>query len=376
MASEGSRNGRPIGKLRSGEPYYAPIGQMRYDGDRVQCHLCGRWLKKVGGSHLIAAHGITTAQYRDMFHLYISTSTVAPETAERKRASMLEQFATGQRERKLHRRSARRRSAGGAHSRSSTPSCCASGTPRATRRRPRHRADSQRKVWWCCRTCGHEWQVSPHERTFAGKGCPLCGRRRSIAATIDRNRSYKPPPERSFAARRPDLLAEWHPTRNDGLDPHTIAAGSERKIWWRCSTPGCGREWQAVVMDRTKGKLGCPACVYQRAGRDALAPIPTDRSRRCTPTCSMSGTQPATATSTRTPSSPDQSEDCGGTAPTAGTSGKHHRCHAGTARAAAAQPARSASHAASNSLGQRHRPSAQGWLTLQHRNLKPRLLGG
>jgi hypothetical protein len=28
---------------------------MRYDGDRVQCHLCGRWLMMVGGSHLIAA---------------------------------------------------------------------------------------------------------------------------------------------------------------------------------------------------------------------------------------------------------------------------------------------------------------------------------
>jgi hypothetical protein len=31
------------------------MGEMRYDGDRVQCHLCGRWLKMVGGSHLIAA---------------------------------------------------------------------------------------------------------------------------------------------------------------------------------------------------------------------------------------------------------------------------------------------------------------------------------
>ena len=92
MRPESSRNGRPIGKLESGEPYYAPIGRMRYDGDRVQCHLCGRWLKKVGGSHLIAAHGITTAEYREMFHLYTSTSTIAPETAERKRASMLEQF--------------------------------------------------------------------------------------------------------------------------------------------------------------------------------------------------------------------------------------------------------------------------------------------
>jgi hypothetical protein len=106
------------------------------------------------------------------------------------------------------------------------------------------------------------------------------------------------------------------------------------------------------------GERASPAVLDARTGApvsDALAPFASDRSRRCTPTCSMSGTQPVTATSTPTPSNPDPSEDCGGAAATAITSGKHHRCHAGTAREAAAQPAQSASHAASNSLGQRHR---------------------
>jgi hypothetical protein len=269
MRRERSRNGRPIGKLQDGEPYYAPIGQMRYDGDRVQCHLCGRWLKKVGGSHVLAAHGITTAEYRDMFHLYTSTSTVAPETAERKRASMIEQFATGQRERKVPvppgpPKVGKWRSLAVLY-----PELLREWHPSRNDGRDPYSTGpySHRKVWWRCRKCGNEWQVSPHERTFAGKGCPACGRRRSIAATIERNGSYKTPPERSFAARRPDLLGEWHPIRNGDLDPYTVAAGSERKIWWRCSTPGCEREWQAVVLDRTKGKPGCPTCVYQRAGQ-------------------------------------------------------------------------------------------------------------
>jgi hypothetical protein len=74
------------------------MGQMRYDGDRVQCHLCGRWLKMVGGSHLIAAHGITVAEYREMFHLHGNDSTVAPETSERKRSAMVAQIASGERD--------------------------------------------------------------------------------------------------------------------------------------------------------------------------------------------------------------------------------------------------------------------------------------
>lgn len=90
--------GRPIGRLASGEPYYAPIGRMRYDGDRVQCHLCGRWFKMVGGNHTIAAHDMTVAEYRELFRLNGNVSTVAPETAERKRKTMLAQIASGERD--------------------------------------------------------------------------------------------------------------------------------------------------------------------------------------------------------------------------------------------------------------------------------------
>jgi len=135
---------------------------------------------------------------------------------------------------------------------------------------------THRKVWWCCSECGHEWQTSPNERTSAGKGCPACGRRRSIAATVERNRRVRVPHERSIAVVRPDLLDEWHPSLNVDLDPFTIAAGSERRVWWRCSNGDCRREWQAVVGDRAKRGLGCPACGYRRGGeRRALAD--TDR---------------------------------------------------------------------------------------------------
>jgi len=142
-------NGRPIGKLPSGERYYAPIGAMRYDGDRVhQCHLCGRWLKMVGGVHLLAAHGITTAQYREMFRLFATVSTVSTGDRGAKRASMLAQISSGERDRSVL------------------------GSP------------------------------SP----------PTVGRWRSLGAL------------------HPELMREWHATRNDAVDPYRIGLYSHRKV--------------------------------------------------------------------------------------------------------------------------------------------------
>ena len=34
---------------------------------------------------------------------------------------------------------------------------------------------SNKKVWWKCRTCGHEWQATSHNRS-KGRGCPECAK--------------------------------------------------------------------------------------------------------------------------------------------------------------------------------------------------------
>jgi hypothetical protein len=61
MASLIGRQPHPLGQLATGESYFAPIGAMRSDRERVQCHLCGGWYRMIGGSHLLNAHGWTTA---------------------------------------------------------------------------------------------------------------------------------------------------------------------------------------------------------------------------------------------------------------------------------------------------------------------------
>jgi DNA-directed RNA polymerase subunit RPC12/RpoP len=103
---------------------------------------------------------------------------------------------------------------------------------------------SRGKVAWRCHSCGHHWRQSPKVRSH-GSGCPACGRRRIIEATVQRNQQPLPR-ERSLGALRPDLLNEWHPTRNRGIDPFALSRGSQRKVWWRCAT--C----QTAVNDRTR----------------------------------------------------------------------------------------------------------------------------
>jgi hypothetical protein len=66
-----------FGSLVDGTAFYAPVGEMLRDGeDRVCCHLCGRWMQAVGGTHL-RWHGWTIDDYREAFQLRQQTPTCA-----------------------------------------------------------------------------------------------------------------------------------------------------------------------------------------------------------------------------------------------------------------------------------------------------------
>ncbi len=107
-------------------------------------------------------------------------------------------------------------------------------------------AGSGQKVWWKC-PCGdeHEWEASVYERSQRGRGCPYCSGRRATKAN-------------SFGIRRPDLLEEWHPTKNKGISPFKVTPFSGLKVFWFCKK-GKGHEWEASIGSRTSGN-GCPYC--------------------------------------------------------------------------------------------------------------------
>jgi hypothetical protein len=108
---------------------------------------------------------------------------------------------------------------------------------------------SNKPVWWKCRH-GHEWRAQIASRSSGKRtGCPVCSNRRVESGVND------------LATLRPDLAAEWHPTRNQ-LTPGLLSTGSARSVWWLCTT---GRhEWEDTISTRSRG-YGCPICSGKRA---------------------------------------------------------------------------------------------------------------
>lgn len=84
-----------------------------------------------------------------------------------------------------------------------------------------------------------------------GSGCPACANRVII------------PGENDLATTYPELARQWHPQKNGALTPHTVTAGTHKKVWWRCEK---GHEWQASILARSQNSTGCPAC----AGRQVI----------------------------------------------------------------------------------------------------------
>ena len=108
---------------------------------------------------------------------------------------------------------------------------------------------SDRKAWWVCDK-GYEWDATIASRALIGAGCPYCSGHR----VTDENR---------LSLKAPELVSEWHPSRNGGLTPDDVSFGSGERVWWICQG---GHEWQAVVNSRYDGN-GCRRCSRQGRSR-------------------------------------------------------------------------------------------------------------
>ena len=110
---------------------------------------------------------------------------------------------------------------------------------------------SSKKVWWLCPDCGHEWMASVGNRKN-GSGCPACAQKQRY---ITRSKHIKSS-RGSLLAKSPEIAAQWHPTKNEGLLPDEVTQSSNKKVWWICEK---GHEWQAIIASRTAGAT-CPFC--------------------------------------------------------------------------------------------------------------------
>lgn len=98
------------------------------------------------------------------------------------------------------------------------------------------------KIWWQC-SKGHEWQARIFARFKNGQGCPYCFGRLPIVGVND------------LQTTNPELVTEWHPTKNGNVTPSQIKLGSDFKAYWICLK---GHEWQAIISSRKTNN--CPYC--------------------------------------------------------------------------------------------------------------------
>ena len=104
-------------------------------------------------------------------------------------------------------------------------------------------AGSNTQVDWKC-TQGHEFKMSIKNRTLQGYGCPICSGKRILPGFNDLGTLF------------PLIAAEAI-----DCDPTNVAAGSKKKLEWKCSK---GHRWSASVGNRTANGSGCPFCANKQ----------------------------------------------------------------------------------------------------------------
>ena len=112
---------------------------------------------------------------------------------------------------------------------------------------------SQKAVWWLCnkslceKNCPHEWEAIICDRT-RGSNCPFCSIPTRKVCQCN-----------SLFAKRPDLMREWHETKNSHYDPKQLSVHSGASICWKCTF--CDYEWIARPAARSEGiQRGCRRC--------------------------------------------------------------------------------------------------------------------
>ena len=124
-------------------------------------------------------------------------------------------------------------------------------------------ANAGQVVWWLLpyddpNTRKHfdfEWEATIYSRN-SGIGCPFFYGREVWPGFND------------LATTNPELVAQWHPTKNGDLNPTQVTAGSTKKVWWLLpyDDPNTGKhfkfEWKATIYSRNSGN-GCPFLIGQ-----------------------------------------------------------------------------------------------------------------
>ena len=116
--------------------------------------------------------------------------------------------------------------------------------------------DAHKDLKWKClkEGCGEEFGSS-WNHINNNRGCPFCnGRQVGLSNCL--------------ATKNPELVKQWHPTKNGDLTPWDVTCGNDSlNIWWQCSE-NQEHKWQANIHARYTNKSGCPYCSGRYATKE------------------------------------------------------------------------------------------------------------
>jgi hypothetical protein len=92
------------------------------------------------------------------------------------------------------------------------------------------------KYYWRCEN-GHSYRAAPEKLMRKKMRCPIC---------------------HSFGFHRPDIIDEWHPTKNGNKTPFDFAVSSQKQAWFICRE--CKSEYSSRIAYRAIRKS--PFCAY------------------------------------------------------------------------------------------------------------------
>lgn len=98
---------------------------------------------------------------------------------------------------------------------------------------------------WLCPTCGDTYKMTAYDRTHGG-GCDPC-RRARLRASRD-----------NLTVTHPNVVALWHPDRNNKKRPDEYTYSSKEVVWWLCTASALHYYDQRI--DRKVAGYGCTLC--------------------------------------------------------------------------------------------------------------------
>ena len=69
---------------------------------------------------------------------------------------------------------------------------------------------------------------------------------------------------------RPNVVAEWHPTKNNPLTPNDFSFASNKTVWWICLTHRTA--FSQKISERFRGRTRCRYCIQQKRRENNLKP--------------------------------------------------------------------------------------------------------